>query len=125
MLGKKVVPLRFYSETDEDLIEWLEGLATGEGNDTIKAMLRAGIAASQNGNAHPPQSLPAASMATLDPAGLQTTLEGFLPRIREIVDASLASANFTRAGSETALQDENTASADLLKGHLIGDDEDD
>ena len=37
------------------------------------------------------------------------------------MDASLVSVNFTRAGGETALQDENTASADLLKGHLIGD----
>jgi len=64
-------------------------------------------------------------MATLEPASLRAALEGFLPRIREIVDASLASANFTRAGNETALQDENMASADLLKGHLIGDDEDD
>jgi hypothetical protein len=125
MPDKKVVPVRFYSETDADLIEWLEGLAAGEGNDTIKAMLRAGIAASQNGNGHPTQSISVASMATLDPASLQTALEGFLPRIREIVDASLASANFTRAGRETPLQDENTASADLLKGHLIGDDEDD
>ena len=125
MPDKKVVPVRFYPETDADLIEWLEGLAAGEGNDTIKAMLRAGIAASQNGNGHSTQSISGASMATLDPASLQAALEGFLPRIREIVDASLASANFTRAGSETALQDENTASADLLKGHLIGDDEDD
>jgi len=125
MPDKKVVPVRFYPETDADLIEWLEGLAAGEGNDTIKAMLRAGIAASQNGNGHPTQSSAGASMATLDPASLQSALEGFLPRIREIVDASLASANFTRAGREAPLQDENTASADLLKGHLIGDDEDD
>ncbi len=125
MPDKKVIPVRFYPETDADLIEWLEGLAAGEGNDTIKAMLRAGIAASQNGNGHPTPSSAGASMATLDPASLQTALEGFLPRIREIVDASLASANFTRAGREAPLQDENTASADLLKGHLIGDDEDD
>ncbi len=125
MPDKKVIPVRFYPETDADLIEWLEGLAAGEGNDTIKTMLRAGIAASQNGSGHPTQSISGASMATLDPASLQTALEGFLPRIREIVDASIASANFTRAGSETALQDENMASADLLKGHLIGDDEDD
>ena len=125
MPDKKVVPVRFYSEIDEDLIEWLEGLATGEGNDTIKAMLRAGIAVSQNGNGHPTQSTSGASIATLDPASLQAALEGFLPRIREIVDASLASANFTRTGSETALQDDSAASADLLKGHLIGDDEDD
>ncbi len=125
MPDKKVVPVRFYPETDADLIEWLEGLVAGEGNDTIKAMLRAGIAASQNGNGHPTQSISGASMATLEPASLRAALEGFLPRIREIVDASLASANFTRAGNETALQDENMASADLLKGHLIGDDEDD
>jgi hypothetical protein len=124
MPDKKVVPVRFYPETDEDLIEWLEGLVAGEGNDTIKAMLRAGIAASQNGNGHPTQSISATSIATLDPASLQSALESFLPHIREIVDASLASANFTR-GSETGLQDESTASADLLKGHLIGDDEED
>jgi len=43
MPDKKVVPVRFYPETDADLIEWLEGLVAGEGNDTIKAMLRAGI----------------------------------------------------------------------------------
>ena len=124
MPDKKVVPVRFYPETDEDLIEWLEGLVAGEGNYTIKAMLRAGIAASQNGNSHPTQSISATSIATLDPASLQSALESFLPHIREIVDASLASANFTR-GSETGLQDESTASADLLKGHLIGDDEED
>ena len=124
MPDKKVVPLRFYSETDEDLIEWLEGLATGEGNDTIKAMLRAGIAASQNGRRRPTQAVSGASMATLDPASLQAALESFLPRIREIVDASLASANFTPVGSESASQDENMASPDLLKGHLLSDDED-
>ena len=123
MPDKKVVPVRFYSETDEDLIEWLEGLARGEGNDTIKAMLRAGIAASQNGKGHPTQSISGDSMATLDPASLQAALESFLPRIREIVDASLASANFTPVGGEIASQDENMASPDLLKGHLIGDDE--
>jgi len=123
MAEKKVILVRFYPESDTDLIEWLEGLAAGEGNDTIKAMLRAGIAASQNGNGHPTQSISGASIATLDPAGIQAALEVFLPRIREIVDASLASANFIRVGSETALEDESTASANLLKGHLISDDE--
>ncbi len=123
MPDKKAVLVRLYSDTDADLIGWLEGLATGEGNDSIKAMLRAGIGTSQNGNGHSTQSGSGASVATLDPAGVQAALEGFLPRIREIVDASLASANFIRAGSEPALQDEKTASADLLKGHLIGDNE--
>lgn len=124
MPNKKVVPVRFYSETDEDLIEWLESLATGEGNDTIKAMLRAGIAASQKGMGQMTQSISSASMATLDPASLQTALESLLPRIREIVDASLASTIFTPIGSEIASQDENMASPDLLKGHLLSDDED-
>ena len=124
MPDKKVL-IRFYPDIDADLIKWLEGLAAGEGNDTIKAMLRAGIEASKNGNGHSAQPVVSTSVAALDPASLQDALEGFLPRIREIVDASLASASFTQAGSETALQDENTASADLLKGHLIGDDEDD
>lgn len=124
MPNKKVVPVRFYSETDEDLIEWLESLATGEGNDTIKAMLRAGIAASQKGMSQMPQSISSASMATLDPASLQAALESFLPRIREIVDAALASTIFTPIGSEIASQDENMASPDLLKGHLLSDDED-
>jgi hypothetical protein len=125
MPNKKVVPVRFYANTDEDLIEWLEGLAVGEGNDTIKAMLRAGIAASQNGNGRPTQPTYGASIATLDPASLQSALEDFLPRIREIVDASLASTNFTLAGNDTASRAGNTASADLLKGHLVGEDEDD
>ena len=125
MLDKKVISLRFYPKTDADLIEWLEGLAAGEGNETIKAMLRAGITASQNGNGYSTQSISSTAMATVDPASLQIALEGFLPRIREIVDASLASANFIRSGSETALQDESTASTDLLKGHLVGDDEED
>ena len=124
MPDKKIVPVRFYSETDEDLIEWLEGLATGEGNNTIKAMLRAGIAASQNGKGHLTHSMSAVSMPTLDPASLQAALESFLPRIREIVDASLASANFKPAGSEIASRDENMASPDLLKGHVLSDDED-
>lgn len=123
MPHKKAVLIRLYSDTDADLIGWLECLATGEGNDNIKAMLRAGIAASQNGSGYSTQSSSSASMATLDPAGVQAALEGFLPRIREIMDASLASANFARIGSKPALQDENTASADLLKGHLIGDNE--
>lgn len=123
MPNKKVVPVRFYSETDEDLIEWLEGLATGEGNNTIKAMLRAGIAASQNAKAHPTDSVSRASMTTFDQESLQSAMESFLPRIREIVDASLASANFTLAGSEIASQDENMASPDLLKGHLLSDEE--
>ena len=124
MPDKKVVPVRFYSKTDADLIEWLEGLTTGEGNDTIKAMLRAGIAVSQNGKGPPTQAASGASMATLDPASLQAALESFLPRIREIVDASLASANFRPAGSEIASRDENMASPDLLKGHVLSDDED-
>jgi hypothetical protein len=125
MPEKKVVPVRFYPDTDEDLIEWLEGLAIGEGNDTIKKMLRAGIAASQSDDGKPTQSISADLMATLDPTSLQVALESFLPRIREIVDASLASVSFIRVGSETTFQEESTASAGLLKGHLIGDDEDD
>jgi hypothetical protein len=125
MPNKKVVIVRFYADTDEDLIEWLEGLTVGEGNDTIKAMLRAGIAASQNGNGAPTQSISGVSIATLDPAGLEATLEGLLPRIREIVDASLASANFIRVGHDTALQAENMASADLLESHLLGEDDED
>jgi hypothetical protein len=125
MHNKKVVPVRFYPESDSDLIEWLEGLAKGNGNHRIKVMLRAGIAASQNGNVTSAQSSCVGPIATLDPANLQVALESFLPRIREIVDASLASANFAPAGRETASQDENIASDDLLKGHLIGDDEDD
>jgi hypothetical protein len=123
MPDKKGVLVRFYTESDADLIKWLEGLATGEGNDRIKAMLRAGIAASQNVNVQPAQPCSVASTATVDQAGLQTALESFLPRIREIIDASLASTNLTRAGSEIPSQDENTASADLLKGHLIGDED--
>ena len=124
MPDKKVVPVRFYPKCDADLIEWLEGLAKGEGNDHIKAMLRAGIAAEQNGSGQSPQAGSASSVATVDQASLQTALESFLPRIREVVDASLASANFTQTGVETASQDENIASDDLLKGHLIGDDGD-
>ena len=123
MPNKKVVPVRFYSKTDEDLMEWLEGLATGEGNDTIKATLRAGIAASQNGKGHATQSIPGASLATLDPTSLHAALESFLPRIREIVDASLASASFTPVGSAIASQDEDMASTDLLRGHLLTADE--
>ena len=125
MPDKKAVLVRFYSDTDADLIEWLEGLATGEGNDSIKAMLRAGIGTSQNGNGHSNQSGSVASMATLDPAGVQAALEGFLPRIREVVDASIASANLTRVGGGETLQDENEASADILSGHMLGDDDDD
>ena len=124
MADKKVFLVRFYTATDADLISWLEGLAVGEGNDTIKTMLRAGIGASQSNNRQPTHSVSGASLATLDPASLQAALEGFLPRIREILDASLASANFTRADRETALQDNNTASANLLKGHLLGEEED-
>src|SRR5689334_3314210 len=105
-------------------MEWLEGLATGEGNDMIKATLRAGIAASQNSKGCPPQSIPGASLATLDPTSLHAALESFLPRIREIVDASLASVNFAPVVGEIASQDENMASPDLLKGHLLSNDED-
>lgn len=123
MPNKKVVSVRFYSETDEDLIEWLESRAMGDGNNAIKAMLRAGIAASQNGMGHPPQPISGASMATLDLASLQAALESFLPRMREIVDASLASTIFIPVGSEIASQDENMASPDLLKGHFLSDDE--
>jgi hypothetical protein len=125
MPDKKVILLRLYPDTDADLIEWFEDLAPRQGNDTIKTMLRAGIAALQNGNAHPTQSISAASMAARDPTSLQTALESFLPRIREIVDASLCSVSFIRVGSETTFPEESTASAGLLKGHLLGDDEDD
>ena len=125
MPDKKVVPVRFYPGCDTDLIEWLEGLAKGEGNHCIKDMLRAGIAASQNGIGQSTQSSSVTPIATSDLSNLQAALENFLPRIREIVDASLASASFTPAGGEITLQDENIASDDLLKGHLIGDDGDD
>jgi len=125
MADKKVLLVRFYSETDADLIAWLESLAAGQGNDKIKAMLRAGILASQSDKdkVHPAQSMTSASTATLDTASLESALESILPRIREVVDASLASAYITRVSSETALQDDNRASAHLLKGHLLGEDE--
>lgn len=125
MPDKKVL-VRFYPDIDADLIKWHEDLAVGEGNDTIKAMLRAGIEASKNGNGHSAQPVISTSVATLDPASIESALEGLLPRIREIVDASLASANLTRIDNGGGSSEhENTASADLLKGHLIGDDEDD
>jgi hypothetical protein len=125
MIDKKVLLVRFYPETDADLIVWLEGLAAGQGNDSMKAMLRAGILASQRDNdkVHPAQPMTSASIATLDPASLQSALESILPRIREIVDASLASAYITRVSSDTVLQEDNRASADLLKGHLLCEDE--
>jgi hypothetical protein len=123
MPNKKVVIVRFYADTDEDLIEWLEGLTVGEGNDTIKAMLRAGIAAS-NADIHSTQPATSNFMATLDPASMEAALENFLPRIREVMDAALASAHFARTDNETA-ENENSASPDILKGHLIGDDEED
>jgi hypothetical protein len=122
MPDKKVL-VRFYPDIDADLINWLEDLAVGEGNDTIKAMLRAGIEAS-SGNVHSTQSAAVASMETLDPISIEAALESFLPRIREVMDAALASAHFVRADNETA-EDENSASPDILKGHMIGDDEDD
>ena len=78
MPDKKGVLVRFYLESDADLIKWLEGLATGEGNDRIKAMLRAGIASSQDSNGQSIQSGSAVSIATLDPASIQAALEGFL-----------------------------------------------
>jgi hypothetical protein len=124
MPNKKVVSVRFYAETDEDLIEWLESLATGEGNDTIKSMLRTGIATSQNSLGHQTQYISGAPMATLDPSSLQAALESFLPRIREIVDASLGSTILTPICREIASQDENVASPDLLNGHFLSDDED-
>jgi hypothetical protein len=123
MAGKKVVSVRFYPDTDADLIKWLEGLAVGEGNDTIKARLRTGIAAS-SAEVHSTQPAAAAFMATLDPASMEAALENFLPRIREVMDAALASAQFARTDNKIA-EDENSASPDILKGHLIGDDEED
>ena len=123
MADKKTMLGRFYPETDADLIAWLEGLAAGQGNDNIKAMMRAGILASKSDEVHPAQSMSSTFVAALDPASLQSALESMLPRIREIVDASLASAYITRVSSETALQDDNRASADLLKGHLLCEDE--
>jgi hypothetical protein len=125
MPDKKVISVRFYPETDADLIAWLEGLAAGQGNDSIKAMLRGGIVACQSDKdqLHLAQPITSASIATLDPASLQAALESFLPRIREIVDASLSSAAITRAGSDISSSDDNRASADLLKGHLLCEDE--
>ena len=123
MADKKVVLVRFYPKTDADLIAWLESLAAGRGNDTMKAVLRAGILASQSVQAYPALPNAITSTATLDPASLQSALESILPRIREIVDASLASASITKVGCETASQDDDTASAALLKGHLLCEDE--
>jgi len=85
--------------------------------------LRTGIAAS-NADIHSIQPVPGAVMATLDPASMEATLENFLPRIREVMDAALASAQFARTDNKTA-GDENSASPDILKGHLLGDDEND
>jgi hypothetical protein len=124
MTRKKMILVRFYPEMDTDLILWLEGLVAGDGNDTIKAMLRAGIAASQNAGGHRSQTSSDVSTTAADTAGLQDVLENFLPRIREIVDASLASANFAPVGSEIVMQGPNMAFPDLLKGHLLGDEED-
>lgn len=123
MPGKKVVSVRFYPDADADLIEWLEGLAAGEGNDTIKARLRTGIAAS-SADVRLTQAATDALMATLDPASMEAALENFLPRIRDVMDAALASAQFVRTDNKNA-EAENSASPDILKGHLLGDDEDD
>ena len=123
MADKRTLLVRFYPETDADLIAWLEGLAAGQGNDNIKAMMRAGILASQSHEVHSAQSMSSTSMPALDPVTLQSALESILPRIREIVDASLASAYITKVSSDPVLQNDNRASADLLKGHLLCEDE--
>ena len=123
MADKRTLLVRFYPETDADLIVWLESLAAGQGNDNIKAMMRAGILASKSDEVHPAQSMSSTFVAALDPASLQAALENILPRIREIVDASLASAYIAKGSGESALQDDNRASADLLNGHLLGEDE--
>lgn len=123
MLNKKVISVRFYPKADADLIEWLEKLAAGEGNSSIKAMLRAGIDASLSGQAAPSFSEPSAS--SLDPNQLHMALDALLPRIREIVDASLASATWLRSGEDALIRDEDTpVAAQLLNGHLIGDEDD-
>lgn len=122
MPDKKVVSVRFYPDTDTDLIKWLEGLVAGKGNDTIKTMLRVGIAAS-NGIGNSTQPAAGTSMATLDPASMEAALECFLPRIREVMDAALASVHLARTDNETA-EDETSASPDILKGHMINDDDD-
>ena len=123
MTDKRTLLVRFYPETDADLIKWLEGLAAGQGNDNIKAMIRAGILATQGDKVNSARSMSSASMAALDPESLQSALERILPRIREIVDASLASACIARISSETVSPDDNKASAELLKGHLLCEDE--
>ena len=123
MADKRTLLVRFYLKTDADLIAWLEGLTAGQGNDNIKAMMRAGILASKSDEVHPAQSMSSTFVAALDPASLQAALENILPRIREIVDASLASAYITKVSSDPVLQNDNRASADLLKGHLLCEDE--
>ena len=125
MADKKALLVRFYNETDADLIAWLDGLAAGQGNESIKAMLRVGMLASRSDSNKVPSAQPvtSASVATVDTASIQSALECMLPRIREIVDASLASAYITRASSDIASPDDNRASADLLKGHLLCEDD--
>jgi hypothetical protein len=123
MVDKKTILVRFYPDTDADLIAWLEDLAAGRGNENIKAMIRAGILTSQGHAVDPGRSPSNALAAALDEEALQSALERILPRIREIVDASLASVCMAASNHETPPLEENRPSAELLKGHLLSEDE--
>jgi hypothetical protein len=82
----KRLTLRFYEEKDQDLLIWLDGLRPGAQSDSLKDILRIGLAAAKGGQQ------PAASTAPVDTAALVDAIaDRFLPYMRQILDASLTS----------------------------------
>ena len=78
--------LRFYEEKDQDLLLWLDGLRPGAQSDSIKDVLRVGLATAQGGQQ------PVASAAPVDTEALVDAIaDRLLPYMRQIFDASLTS----------------------------------
>ena len=78
--------LRFYEEKDQDVLLWLDGLRPGAQSDSIKDVLRVGLATAQGGQQ------PVASIAPVDTEALVDAIaDRLLPYMRQILDASLTS----------------------------------
>lgn len=87
--------LRFYEEKDQDLLIWLDGLRPGAQSDSIKDVLRVGLAAARD------DQQPTASAAPVNTEALVDAIaDRLLPYMRQIIDASLTShlAEFVVAG---------------------------
>ncbi len=111
--------LRFYSDRDSDLIEWLESVPDryGAKSEAVKKLLRLGLAAYQEGPTAPPiVNLDADALQSLGEI-IETFPDKLLPDIRKVVESVVR----TELGKISVMDPKQSKNGDKDESEAIED----